>query len=79
MTVTIDDDFSGDLLRGARAIAVFLFGDEKYRRRVFYLVENGRLPVFSMGTSGICARRSTLLKYIEEQERRRFRDNDPKQ
>ena len=71
MTIaTDDDDFSRDLLRGARAIAAFLFGDPGLYRRVFYLVEKGRLPVFSMGSAGICARKSTLMKFFEEQESR---------
>lgn len=62
------NDFSSDLLRGAREIAVFLFGDEKYARRIFHLHATGKLPVFRMGTAGICARKSTLLRFFEEQE-----------
>lgn len=58
-----------DLLDGADAIAEFLFGDRKKRRRVYHLAEAGQLPVFRLGQS-ICARRSVLRAYVEEQERR---------
>ena len=74
MTIVANDDLSKDLLRGARQIAEFLYGDPKYRRRVFYLAQSGRLPVFRMGTAGICARKSTLLKFFEDQESRCDRD-----
>lgn len=55
---------ASDILRGADAIAEFL-GSE--RRKVYHLVETSRLPVFRIG-SIICARKSTLIKWIEEQE-----------
>jgi hypothetical protein len=67
-----------DLLRGARAIAKFLFGDEKYCRRVFHLHATGRLPTFTFGTAGICARKSTLLNYVEQQERKNVQPKDPR-
>ena len=59
----------GDLLRGADAIAEFLFGDPGQRRRVYYLVGEARvrLPHFKLGAM-ICARRSTLLRWIEDRE-----------
>jgi hypothetical protein len=59
---------SADLLHGAEAIALFLFGSEKQRRKVYHLADNHGLPVFRMGAT-ICGRKSTLLKWIEEQER----------
>lgn len=72
-----DNELSGDLLRGADEIARFLFGDETRRRKVYHLVATSKLPVFKLG-SMICARRSILLKWIEEQERRHANDNqDP--
>jgi hypothetical protein len=58
-----------DLLRGAHQIAGFLFGDPKERRKIYHLAETSRLPVFRLG-SVLCARRSTLTAWIEEQERR---------
>jgi hypothetical protein len=65
------DEFADDLLRGADEISQYLFGDAKYRRRVYYLHSRGRLPTFNLGTAGLCARRSTLLKFCEDQERRK--------
>ena len=56
-----------DLLKGAAQIAAFFFGDAKYRRRVYWLVQNQSLPVFRIGQS-ICARPSTLRRWIKEQE-----------
>lgn len=56
-----------DLLKGAAQIAAFVFGDAKYRRRVYWLVQNQSLPVFRIGQS-ICARPSTLRRWIKEQE-----------
>jgi len=61
----------GDLRRGADAIADFLYGGRgaKYRRRVYHLIETNQLPHFRLGAI-VCARESTLLAWIEEQERR---------
>ena len=56
-----------DLLEGAAQIAAFLFGDAKQRRRIYWLVQNQSLPVFRIGQS-ICARPSTLRRWIKEQE-----------
>ena len=56
-----------DLLEGAAQIAAFLFGDAKQRRRVYWLVQKQSLPVFKIGQR-ICARPSTLRRWIREQE-----------
>ncbi|KAF0170346.1 MAG: Uncharacterized protein FD162_3564 [Rhodobacteraceae bacterium] len=65
--VTLGDD----LLHGADAIAKFMFGDAKHRRKVYYLTGEATkgLPHFKMG-SLICARKSTILTWIAEQEGR---------
>jgi hypothetical protein len=60
---------AADLLRGADAIAEFLFGDRSQRRKVYHLAETSRLPVFRLGAL-LCARRSVLLNWIAEQEQR---------
>jgi hypothetical protein len=55
-----------DLLRGAFEISEFIFGDTRTyedRRKVYYLAECSRLPVFRLG-SMLCARRSVLLNCI---------------
>ncbi len=59
---------SDDMLRGAEAIAEFLFGDAKQRRKVYHVVETGKLPTFRLGAI-LCARKSKLLAWIEQQER----------
>ena len=58
---------SDDLMRGAEAIAEFMFGDPRRRRQVYHLVHRGELPVFRLGAT-LCARRSTLIAWIEAQE-----------
>jgi len=61
-----------DLLRGAEAIAVFVFGDAKHRRKVYYYASDAkvRMPVFRIGNV-ICARKSRLMDWIEFQETNR--------
>lgn len=58
-----------DLLRGAEAIANFVFGNAKHRRKVYYYATDAkiRMPVFRIGAV-ICARKSTLIEWIERQE-----------
>lgn len=60
-----------DLLHGADAIAAFVFGDAKQRRKVYYYAGEAKLqlPVFRIG-SVICARKSKLLEWVERQEAR---------
>jgi hypothetical protein len=62
-------DLADDMLSGAEEIAEFLFGDRASRRKVYYLVECTRIPIFRIG-SGLRARRSVLLSWIEGQEGR---------
>jgi hypothetical protein len=62
-------EISEDILTGAEAVAEFLFGSKKDRRKVYYLAECTRIPIFRLG-SVICARRSVLLRWIAEQESR---------
>jgi hypothetical protein len=64
-----NDNFADDLLRGAKAIAEFYYGHERFARRVFHLVDGGKFPVFREGAV-ICARKSTLRRWIAEQEQR---------
>jgi hypothetical protein len=68
----VETEFSKDLLRGARAIAEFLCGDGKQRRMVYHLAATSNIPVFKLG-SMLCARKSVLIKWIEDQEDRHFR------
>jgi hypothetical protein len=61
-----DRGFADDLLRGADEIAEFLFGDRKYRRRVYHLAATSRLPLGKLG-SMLVASRSALVKFFEDQ------------
>ncbi|GAB4069563.1 helix-turn-helix domain-containing protein [Ancylobacter sonchi] len=54
----------GDVLYGASAIADFLGVSPN---TIYYRVQSGSLPTFRLGSS-ICARRSTLRAWMEEQE-----------
>ena len=56
-----------DLLWGAEAIAVFMFGDSRKRRAVYHLAENRRLPAFKIGHI-LCARRSVLMAWVAQRE-----------
>lgn len=62
-------DLADDILRGADEIAEFIFGKRSSRRKVYYLAECTKIPVFRLG-SVLCARRSVLLNWIAGQERR---------
>lgn len=67
----LSDTLSDDLLRGADAIADFLYGDARQRRKVYHFAETSRLPIFRLG-SVLCARRTVLLHWINEQEKRGY-------
>lgn len=58
-----------DLLRGADAIAEFVFGDRRHRRKVYYLtsVATHPLPHFRIGAH-LCARRSALRQWLADLE-----------
>lgn len=58
------DNMSRDIMVGADVIAEFL---GMRRRQVYRAAEYGYLPVFRVGAL-ICARRTTLTKWIEQQE-----------
>jgi hypothetical protein len=64
---TTPDSLADDLLRGADAIAEFIYGKatSAYRQRVYRAKDE--LPCFKLGKD-ICARKSTLLRWIAEQE-----------
>jgi len=63
---------SFDLLQGADQIGAFLGAS---RRQVYHLVNSGHLPVFRMGTK-LCARKSRLLSWIEDQENDSSKQSD---
>jgi hypothetical protein len=67
-------EFANDMLRGAEEISTFLFGSAEQRRRVYHLIATSNFPSFKLG-SMICARKSVLLKWVEDQEQRHANDN----
>lgn len=68
-----EGSIAGDILYGAEAIAEFLYGERRHRRRVYNLIDGARLPHFRLGM-GICARRSVLMDWIAGQEEGRVAD-----
>ncbi len=64
-----DRQLHNDLLKGASEISLFLFGTTEKRRSVYNLVETSTLPHFKLGGQ-VCARKSRLLAWIIDQERR---------
>jgi hypothetical protein len=67
MLATAETTVHADILKGADAIAEFMFGDPAERRRIYRLKDKHGLPVFHLGAI-VCARRSTLVAWITEQE-----------
>ncbi len=65
----LNDGIHGDLLRGAEAIAVFMFNDPAKTRAV-YALRAKRWPFFKLGRD-ICARRSAIIEHIQNEETRR--------
>jgi hypothetical protein len=63
-------ELADDLLRGAADIARFIYGDESHRSKVYHAVEKDGLPIFRMNGGTIHARKSTIMKWIEEKEGR---------
>lgn len=62
-TAIPESSISSDLLIGAAAISVFLYGTPDKRRKVYHLAKTSRMPHFHMG-SQICARRSELSAWL---------------
>ena len=60
------DTIGDDLLRGAAKIANYT---GLPRRRVYHLAERKLIPVFRLG-SEVCARKSTLLRWLDGLEAR---------
>jgi hypothetical protein len=71
--VCLPPSLADDLLRGAEDIAEFLFGSKGERRRVYWLIERGQLPVFKLGETWF-ARKSSLISAIEAREQAIFKD-----
>jgi hypothetical protein len=57
-----------DVLRGAREISAYYPGDPAQFRKIFRWCASGRFPHFREGKTLICARKSTIDKWIRLQE-----------
>lgn len=66
--MTQKSELADDLLEGATAISLFLWGDESKRRRVYHCADAGQLPIFRIGEI-LHARKSTLRAFIAEREK----------
>jgi hypothetical protein len=66
-----------DILREAREIAAFIFGDagDANRKRIYQLAAKGQIPTFRLGQM-LCARKSALLAHIAAQEARSMQSVD---
>src|SRR6476646_3969594 len=65
MNATTPPTLADDLLRGAGAISVFVYGTEEMRREDNRNV--GGLPIFHIGAL-LCVRKSSILAHIAQQE-----------
>jgi hypothetical protein len=70
MTIAKDDQHPlyEDIIEGAAEIGAYL---AMKPGRIYHLAERGGLPTFKIGKH-LCARRSTLLRWIQKQEARRL-------
>lgn len=55
------------ILRGAREIARFVYGDSAKRGAVYAAASRGRLPVFRNGAQ-LCMRKDRFIEWSQEQE-----------
>jgi hypothetical protein len=62
----LPDDLSSDLLWGAAAIAKFLFGTPKRRRKVYHLYSTGQLPLSKVGAE-LVGSKLTLREHLKGQ------------
>jgi len=58
----------GDL-RGAEAIAEYVFGDRRHARKIYYLAECSKIPIWRLGST-LCLRPSTYEAWIKDRESR---------
>jgi hypothetical protein len=58
-----------DIIHGADAIAEHIYGHRRHRRKVYYLAECSRLPIFRLGST-LCLRKSEFRRWIACQEAR---------
>jgi hypothetical protein len=57
------------IILGAAAIAEYIFGDPSLRRKVYYLAEFTKVPIWRLGAQ-LCLRPATYENWIVQQESR---------
>jgi hypothetical protein len=57
------------VIRGADAIAEYIFGDRRHRRKIYYLAECSKIPIWRLGST-LCLRPATYESWIKGQESR---------
>jgi len=57
------------IIRGADAIAEYIFGDRRHRRKIYYLAECSKIPIWRLGST-LCLRPATYESWIKDQETR---------
>lgn len=65
-----------DLLVGAEAIAMFMFGDPDATRRIYHAWEAHGLPAFKVGQA-LWARKGALVAWVDAKELEADRPSDP--
>lgn len=72
------EDTNEPMIEGAAAIAEFIYHsrDPRYLRKIYYLVQNSKIPIMRMG-SRLCMRPSTYKSWIEDQETRSVKNANP--
>jgi hypothetical protein len=63
------DQTAEPAIRGAEAIAEYIFGHRSHRRKVYYLAECSKIPIYRLGST-LCLRPSAYHIWIKEQETR---------
>jgi hypothetical protein len=72
------EDADERMIEGAAAIAEFIYRsrEPRYLRKIYYLVQNSKIPIMRMG-SRLCMRPSTYKSWIEDQEARSVKNANP--
>ncbi len=75
--ITCGSAAADDILREAKEIAAFIFGDAKEanRKRIYQLAAKRQIPTFRLGQI-LCARKSTLIAHFAAQEARSMQNVD---
>ena len=72
-------ELADDTLHGTEEISLFLYGTPNKKCQVYRMATEVppqfRPPFFKMGSNSLCARKSRLLRWIEDQESARSEES----